>query len=309
MWNLDEFLHDLESGGLSERTVGNYRLHVSRFIQYCQDRGITDCKALTDTDVGDYIHSYIERRPDTPGWKYSGLLSLKRYFQFLTDSGALFAPPAMGFKKPRDSTGSYKPVDQETLRFLLDSFPTDRDADITVKAILELGYSSALRPAEIRKLKIEDIDVCAGILFIEQAKGQKDRRVPVGKMALEWLQIYIKQIRLKYVEDPAERTIFLGPRTRRPFSHRGFTEFVRYRLKKHRLPHIAPHQLRSSAATHMVSGGVSIGYVQHLLGHSNLNTTKIYVSIQADELSKIMRSKHPRNFIETKIRGGKNHDI
>ena len=309
MWNLDEFLHELESHGLGARTVGNYRLHVSRFILYCRDHGITDCKALTDSDVEDYIHSNIERRSDTPGWKYAALLSLRNYFQFLTESGVLFAPPAMAFTKPGYSAGSYKPVDQETLRFLLDSFPTDRDADITVKAILEVGYSSALRPAEIRKLKIEDIDMRAGILFIEQAKGQKDRRVPVGKMALKWLLMYIKQVRPKYVDDPAARTVFIGPRSRKPFSHRGFTEFVRYRLKKHGFPHIAPHQLRSSAATHLVSGGVSIGYVQHLLGHSNLNTTKIYVDIQADELSKVMRTRHPRNEIEIKMRGGKNHDI
>ena len=309
MWYLDEFLHELKSRGLCERTIGKYRLHVSRFIRYCRERGIRVCKMLTDTDVGDYIYSYIERRSDTPGWKYAALLSLRRYFEFLTETGALFAPPVTAFKKPRYSAGSYKPVDLERLRLLLDSFPTNSDADIMVKAILELGYSSALRPAEIRKLKIEDIDMRAGTLFIEQGKGRKDRSVPVGKTALRWLHTYIKQSRPKYIEDPAERTVFIGPRTKKPFSHRALTEFILYRLKKNKFHHLCPHQLRSSAATHMVNGGASIGYVQHLLGHSNLNTTKIYVSIQADELSKIMRTKHPRNNIETKMRGGKKYDI
>ncbi len=173
------------------------------------------------------------------------------------------------------------------------------------KAIVELGYSAALRPGEIRALKIEDIDFSTGVLFIEQGKGKKDRTVPVGTTALRWVHRYIHEIRPNHLKRPSERCVFVGMRSGVPLSHRAITEFLTYRLKRLGFLKISPHQLRASAATHMVSEGMSIGYLQRILGHKGLNTTKTYVQIHADELKDVMQRSHPRVHLEKLISNGR----
>ena len=299
MWYLNEFREYLRSRQLSDRTIGCYRLHVDRFIRYCDD--IDDCKAVSDADVLKYIRDVIDRLSHTPGWKYVGLLCLKKYFAFLVERSLLFAPPLVPVKKPRYCSGSYRAIDKQKIQMLLDTFPVTKASDIMAKAILELGYSAALRPGEIRALKIEDIDYSAGLLFIEQGKGKKDRTVPVGTVALMWIRRYIHEIRLKHLADNAERCVFIGMRSGVPLTHRGITEFLSYRLKRLGLTNVSPHQLRASAATHMVGEGMSIGYLQRMLGHKRLNTTKIYVQIHADELKKVMQASHPRVHLQKTI--------
>ena len=307
MWYLNEFQTHLHSRQLSIRTVRNYRLQVNRFIRYCEDRGVSDCKAVTDDDVHRFIGEVLDQQSHTPGWKYVTLLCLGRYFGFLYERSVLFAPPSVPVKKPRYSSGSYRALDQHTLRMLLDHLPVANDSDIMARAILELGYSAALRPGEIRQLKIEDIDNAGGLLFIEQGKGKKDRTVPVGATALERVRRYIREVRPSRLKTPNERRVFVGMRSGMPLSDRALTEFLNYLLKRVGLQHLSPHQLRASAATHMVSEGMSIGYLQRMLGHSRLDTTRIYVQFQADELKQIMNQSHPRVRLEGAFKNRRNH--
>ena len=305
MWYLDEFQTYLQSRQLSNRTVSNYRLHVNRFIRYCEARGITGCNAVTDDDVHRYTNEALDRLSHTPGWKYVALLCLGRYFAFLVDQSILFAPPSVPVKKPRHSSGSYRALDKHTLRMLLDQLPVVTESDVMARAILELGYSAALRPGEIRRLKIEDINEAAGLLFIEQGKGKKDRTVPVGKVALEWVHRYIREVRPNHLRIRDERHVFVGMRSGVPLTDRALTEFVSYRLKRIGEQHLSPHQLRASAATHMVSEGMSIGYLQRMLGHTRLDTTRIYVQIHAEELKQIMNRSHPRVHLEHTVQTGR----
>ena len=307
MWYLDEFQTHLHSRQLSIRTIRNYRLQVNRFIRYCEDRGIPGCKVVTDDGVHRFIVEVLDRQSHTPGWKYVALLCLGRYFAFLVDQSILFAPPSVPVKKPQYSSGSYRALDKHTLRMLLDQLPLISDSDLMAKAIFELGYSAALRPGEIRAMKIEDIDNAGGLLFIEQGKGKKDRTVPVGATALKWVGRYIREVRPNRLRSPNERRVFVGMRSGMPLSDRALTEFLNYLLKRVGLQHLSPHQLRASAATHMVSEGMSIGYLQRMLGHPRLDTTRIYVQFQADELKQIMNQSHPRVRLEGAFKNRRNH--
>ena len=180
------------------------------------------------------------------------------------------------------------------MRKILDTFPATAASDIMAKAILELGYSAALRPGEIRRLKIEDIDFSNRVLFIEQGKGQKDRTVPVGHKALKCVRRYIREVRPNRLKEPADRSVFIGMRSGMPLSNRAFIEFLAYRLERAGVTRIAPHRLRASAATHMVNAGMNIGFLQQILGHKRLDTTRIYVQIHANELKQVLERSHPR---------------
>jgi len=294
MWYLNEFLEYLCSKQLCALTVNNYRLHVGRFIRYCEDHSIRGCTAVGDDDVYNYVNEILDKLPHTPGWKYNAALCLNRYFAFLVERSLLFAPPAVPVKKPRYFSGSYQAIEKDKLRILLDTFPVKKPADVMAKAVLELGYSAALRPGEIRRLRIEDIDFSNQVLFVEQGKGKKDRTVPVGKTALVSIRRYIRDVRLDRLKEPTERTVFIGMRSGMPLSNRALSEFLAYRLERAGVSRIAPHRLRASAATHMVNAGMDIGFVQQILGHTRLDTTRIYVQINAGELKAVLERSHPR---------------
>ena len=301
MWYLNEFLHELESQQLHERSVRSYRLHLDRFIRHCTGKGIESARPITEEITGAYIQTHIEESPHSPGWRYVAKLYLRRYFEYLSLHSYIFCPPSIPIRHPRYRTGSYRAIPEEDLNVLLNTYPSQSDADLMVKTILELSYSAALRPGEVRRIKVEDIDFRSGLLFIEQSKGMKDRMVPVGKKALRWLRKYLKEVRPGYVKDPDDTTVFIGMRTGLRFRHRAFSQFIRNRLKKHGFTPFVPYQMRSTAATHMVTGGMSTGYVQRILGHTELRTTQTYVQLHVDDLKEKLAAIHPRNSIEKHI--------
>ena len=230
MWYLDDFLHELKSRSLGENTIRNYRVHLRRFTNYCARNEKRDIQHVTDEDTDRFMKTVLDMLPHSPLWKYASVLCIRRYFEWLIDRSILFAPPAIRMKKPRCTSRPHESVNLTRLHSVLDSIPTDTDSDVLLKAILELGYSSALRSGELRRLTVEHIDFPAGVLFIEQSKGRKDRIVPAGPTALEWVRNYIKNIRPRYCEDPNERRVFIGIRTKVPFESRTFSQFVHDRL-------------------------------------------------------------------------------
>lgn len=102
----------------------------------------------------------------------------------------------------------YPTLNQEEIESILQNIKTDHPLCLKGKAIIELAYSSVLRPREIYNLKITDIDFKKGLIFIEQSKNQKDRIVPVGKTALFWIEKYIKEVRAKYIKDKNHNYVF-----------------------------------------------------------------------------------------------------
>ena len=303
MWYLEEFVTVLRSSGLNERTVANYRRFTHRMIGYFVANGINHCRKVSENDLQRYLDAGVQLQKFTPGWKYVNTICIHRYFQFLADENIIFAPPRMAIKNPGTWSKSYPAIEKDELRRILDQFPTNCDSDVLAKAILETAYSSALRSGEIRRLKLGDISYASGTLFLEQSKGRKDRVVPVGRTALHWVKRYIKEVRPRHVVNPDDTHVFIGIRSGKPFRHRALAEFIKARLRKHGLPHPNIHQLRASAATHMVNAGMKIGYAQHLLGHQELNTTKVYVQIHQKELDHLLVKHHPRAAMETQISG------
>jgi integrase/recombinase XerD len=300
MWNIDAFLDELTHRDLKKRTIDSYLLHVERFTNWCTKNGIVSPRRITSSDVQRYIETEIQRCNITPGWKYSATLAVNRYLAALEHQNELFVAPVVPARKPAVSSGGYRAIDREALGTILDSFPTDSGPDVLVKSMLETGYSAALRPCEIRHLEIEDIDFSDGRLFIRQSKGDKDRIVPIGATAILWLKRYITEVRPRNLSDASKRYVYLAIRSGTRFRHRNIAEFVRYRLERHGYPRISLHQLRASAATHMVESGMDISYVQRILGHTELRTTQIYVQIDQRSLAAKLATDHPRTHFDTR---------
>ena len=125
MWYIDVFLADLERQGLSGRTINSYRLHVERFVRWCEEKRVTSVRNITDAVVARYIAERIEAQSHTPGWKYIAKLSLKRYFSILEHHNVIFLAPVVHARKPTIQSGRYKAIACDELRSILDNIPVE----------------------------------------------------------------------------------------------------------------------------------------------------------------------------------------
>jgi integrase/recombinase XerD len=161
------------------------------------------------------------------------------------------------------------------------------------QAVLELAYASGLRLAELRNLRLEQLHLEAGFINVI-GKGNKERVVPVGKMAVEALNRYLEAGRPKLVTPKSPANVFL---TRRgtPFAAVTLWLHIKQRVSRAGAArNITPHMLRHSFATHLLEHGADLRVIQELLGHANISTTEIYTHVTGNRLRDIHRKFHPR---------------
>jgi len=207
---------------------------------------------------------------------------------------------------------SYPALSQEEIESILQEIRIDHPLCLKGKAILELAYSSALRPRELYNLKIVDIDFKNGLIFIEQSKNQKDRIVPVGSIALYWVEKYLREVRPGYIKSKKHGYVFISHKTGEQLTRYGIRSAIRETLRKSGFQPIKPYSLRSTAATALLLNGMNIAYISALLGHTDIKTTQTYLRVKTKELQHELAHKHPLLFIEEQFQNmkeGKKNEI
>ncbi len=184
---------------------------------------------------------------------------------------------------------------------ILRSIPGESSLCVKGRAIIELGYSSALRPQELYSLKIADIDFDKGLIFIEQSLNRKDRIVPVGRKALEWTERYIQEVRHHYVKDNSDGFLFINHNTGERLTVWGIRWAIQETLRRSGISPIKTYSLRGTAATHLLTNGMNIVHISRFLGHTNVRTTQYYLDIQLKQLNREIKAKHPREKMEEKL--------
>jgi integrase/recombinase XerD len=218
--------------------------------------------------------------------------------------GHLAFNPAVGLELPKEEVRlpmNYLTV--EEVELLINQTDTTQEIGIRDRAILEILYSSAIRRNELLALGLYDIDRSRRLLMIRQGKGKRDRVVPLGVRALEWLEKYLLQVRpwlmagngrkkLGPMPDESDR-IFLGA-TGKPISPVQLSQLVRGYLESAEIKKSgACHVLRHTAATLMLENGADLRSLQTLLGHASLNTTQVYTHVTIDRLRQVHDATHP----------------
>ena len=163
------------------------------------------------------------------------------------------------------------------------------------RTLLETLYSTGMRVSEIIHIKLEDIHLDMG--FIQTiGKGDKERLVPIGEMAEDWINKYLTEGRPKLVKDEDETQSYLFVNNRgKPLSRQGvWKNLKKMVIMAHITKDISPHTLRHSFATHLLENGADLRVVQELLGHSDISTTQIYTHIHAQHMKDIYHQNHPR---------------
>jgi len=278
--------------GLSDNTLAAYRsdlLHLSKYLESHS----SSLKNASTQDLRDYI-KVLHQKSASPRTVARALSSWRRFFRYAVREGLATEDPTALLEAPRQGRSLPDTLSESDVERLLQAPDTTTAEGFRDRAMLETLYASGLRVSELVNLLMEQVNFNLGVIKTV-GKGNKERLVPVGDDAQEWLQGYIKDARkdllnLHGVCDALFVTRRGGAMTRQTFW---------YAIKKHARTagikkHVSPHTLRHAFATHMLNHGADLRVVQMLLGHSNVSTTQIYTHVARARLQALHQEHHPR---------------
>ncbi len=289
---LEQFLDALwAERGLSENTLASYRYDL---LQYCVylDTANLEINTASRADIQLFLAQKIRRGASarTLGRSLSALRQLYRYRlrekQIDSDPTALIDSPKLGRGLPKD-------LSEEQVELILQAPDINKPVGQRDRAMLELMYAAGLRVNELVSLELANLNLSQGVVRIT-GKGGKQRLVPIGETAEEWLQLYLRDGREALLKGMQTETIFVTAR-KAGLSRQAFWYAIRkYALKAGVEAGVSPHMLRHSFATHLLNHGADLRVVQLLLGHTDLSTTQIYTHIAREGLKRLHEEHHPR---------------
>ena len=219
------------------------------------------------------------------------LASLRSFYRFLVRSGKLKASPASVIRTPRQERRLPRCLDIEQIERLLAAPDTDTLLGARDRAILETIYSAGLRVSELVGLDLEDLDEFSEAVRV-RGKGKKERLAPLGSKAIEAVRHYLG-LRARAFGRAHRGPLFLNKDGGRISSRSIRRKLDKYLQLAGIDPHVSPHTLRHSFATHMLNAGADLRSVQELLGHQKLSTTQIYTHLTTRRLKEVYDRAHP----------------
>lgn len=274
--------------GLAGNSLASYRRDLARLEDWAA-RAAKPVEELERTDLRAWIAS-LSREGLAPRSVSRATSAARGFYRFLMLDGHIKRHPAEDLDTPQ--AGSHLPrfLSEDEMERLLSVPDTATEEGLRDRAIMEVMYAAGLRISELVSLKPSDVDTDAGLLACH-GKGSKERRIPIGKSATRWLELY-RAMRLRRARTQDARLFVnsLGaPLTR----HTVWASIKRY-SERAGLENVSPHTLRHSFATHLLQRGADSRSVQSLLGHSDISTTQIYTHITDRHLRATYNRHHPR---------------
>jgi integrase/recombinase XerD len=273
--------------GLARHTLESYRRDLARLDRWASKAG-KPMAELTRPDLRKWIAN-LSREGLAPTSVARAVSAARGFFKFLMLDGHIKYHPAEDLDTPQKFSYLPKFLTEDEIDRLFAIPDISTEEGIRDRAMLELMYAAGLRVSELVALKQAEVDVHSGVVNCH-GKGSKERRVPVGKSAIHWLQQYAS-VKAGYGKSPYPN-LFLHrgkPLTR----HLAWTMIKTY-AETIGLQHVSPHTLRHSFATHLLQHGADSRSVQALLGHSDISTTQIYTHITDRHLRAAYDNHHPR---------------
>ena len=274
---------------LSGHTRKAYAGDLAFFLDYCKQLDVNGWQDLDGRQVRGYV---TQRHRQGIGGRSlrRNLSSVRAFYKYLLTRGEVTQNPAEGITTPRTEKRLPKTLDVEQSARLVE-IKGDGELAVRDRAILELMYSSGLRLAECVGLDLYSVDIRDALVTV-RGKGNKTRKVPVGKYALAavsaWLKVRPQLAAL------GETALFVSTRGNR-LSTRSVQQRLRHWALKQGLDtHVHPHMLRHSFATHMLESSGDLRAVQELLGHADISTTQIYTNLDFQHLAGVYDQAHPR---------------
>ena len=291
--HIEQFLHYQRSEkNYSEHTIRAYRKDLQLFSDFLENRGTPlekaghrDARAfLARLRTDGQARSTVARR----------LSSVKSLYKFLFRQGVIESNPMSAMRSPKGESKLPRVMSQEEVGKLLDEPDTSTWSGQRDRAILEVLYGGGLRVGEVVGINDDDLALDRGLVRV-RGKGKKERLAPIGRCAADAVEAWLLVRSSKRLSDPDPNATFINARDGGRLSARSVRRIMRKHINRAGLDAAyTPHSLRHSFATHMLSNGADLRYVQELLGHEHLSTTQIYTHLTPDKLKPIYDRAHPR---------------
>jgi integrase/recombinase XerD len=291
---VDDFASYLKALNRCRVTVRAYVHCLRLFSEWAVSRGMDDFRCVRKADLETYQADLVRSARYTISTIHIMMRSIRRFYEFLEVTGKVLVNPAAGFTLPKLGDRLPKAVlTCDEVRRMLDAPDTTTLSGIRDRAVLEVLYSTGMRVGELSNLTIGDVDIGNHVLRVNKGKGAKDRVVPLGQTAAEWVKRYLQEARSKFAGKLTVKELFLGCRGV-PLINAGVGGIVKTSARKAGIEKwVTPHTMRHTCATHMMASGADIIHVQHLLGHVDISTTQIYVKVAQREVKEMHVRCHP----------------
>lgn len=289
---LQQFLDSLWlESGLSQNTVEAYRRDLLAFAAWLARFDI-DLAAATQQDIQRY-QSQRMREGRKVRSEARLLSSLRRFYRYLLREDIRDSDPTAQLESPRLGKPLPDSLTEQEVEDLLAQPDVTDPLGLRDRTMLECLYATGLRVSELVSLQQEQLNTRQGLIRCI-GKGNKERLVPVGEVALDWLQDYLIEGRPGILNGQVTDDLF-PTRRGKAMTRQAFWYIIkRYARQAHIDKHLSPHTLRHAFATHLLNHGADLRVVQLLLGHSDLSTTQIYTHVARERLKQLHGEHHPR---------------
>jgi integrase/recombinase XerD len=289
---LDAFIAYLRAErNLAGKTVDAYGMDLREYLEFLA-KARRQVEAVKREDVLEHLAA-LAKRGLSPRSRARHLAALRGFHRFLEDEKLSPVDPTEDLDTPKHTQKLPVFLSLPEVEALLAAPDERTTAGVRDRAMIELLYATGLRVSELLHLKVSDVSLNEGYL-LAFGKGRKERVIPIGRAAIEKVQVYLKEARPKLLKGTQAKALFVSPR-RAPFSRMGFWKLLRrYALKAGIKKRLSPHKLRHSFATHLLERGADLRSVQAMLGHADLKTTQIYTHVNAERLKAVYQAHHPR---------------
>lgn len=283
--------------GLSRNTLDAYRRDLVLFGHWLAAQG-AGAKTLTEAGEADISGYFAARHGDTRATTANRRLTvLKRYFRWALRERLITADPTLRLLAARQPLRVPKTLSEAQVEALLAAPDSGTPLGLRDRAMLELMYASGLRVSELVGLRTYHVGLNEHVLRIT-GKGNKERLVPFGQVAGDWLQRYLHEGRPQILAGQQSEDLFVtsrGSRAGEAMTRVMFWQLVkRYAQQAGITAPLSPHTLRHAFATHLLNHGADLRAVQMLLGHADISTTTIYTHVARERLKAVVAQHHPR---------------
>ncbi|GBG94851.1 tyrosine recombinase XerD [Ligilactobacillus salitolerans] len=290
---IQDYLHYLTvERGLSANTVVSYQNDLTQFVKFLQKNDVNSFTVVERSDITNYLAEETAQKKANSSIIRS-VTSLRRFFLYLSQEKVITNNPMTLIDTPKQQEHLPEVLSRQEVEQLLKTPNVSQPLGLRDRAILELMYATGLRVSEVINLHLADLHLTMGLIQTI-GKGQKERLVPIGDTAAQWINSYLERSRPKLLKEKRSSFLFLNFHGNQ-LTRQGVWKNLKQQVRKAGITkNITPHTLRHSFATHILENGADLRIVQELLGHADISTTQIYTHLSKRRLSSIYEKTHPR---------------
>ena len=288
---IDKFLDHLWlEYGLSANTNNAYRTDLIKLARYQRAAG-RDLSTTSEADLLEFMGEQSSKSARTAARRLS---AYRRFFGFLCREKLIKSDPTLRLSAPRVGVRLPKTLSEDDVEALLAAPDVKTDYGLRDRCMLEVLYATGLRVSELVSLSLSQINLRQGVVRVF-GKGNKERLVPLGEEALNWLEVYLTEARPSLIRGKGGTDAAFPSNRGRALTRQTFWYAIKkYARKAGVNVELSPHTLRHAFATHLLNHGADLRVVQMLLGHSDVSTTQIYTHVARQRLKTLHAAHHPR---------------